>query len=187
MQTITKISVEEYFQQEVQAEYKSEYHNGEVVAMAGASKNHNIIVSNLLFLMNRCLWDKGCQVYPSDMLLKLEKCNKYVYPDMMIVCKDEQNEEHQGLGVLLNPVVIIEVLSPSISKYDQSEKMRCYLELESLVQYVMVDSESVNISSYRRDRNGWFFNIFKSIQEKTNIHDCEIALEDIYRNVKLEI
>ncbi len=149
MQTITKISVEEYFQQAAQAEYKSEYHNGEVVAMAGASKNHNIIVSNLLFLMNRCLWDKNCQVYPSDMLLKLEKRNKYVYPDMMIVCKDEQNEEHQGLGVLLNPVVIIEVLLPSTSKYDQSEKMRCYLIMPGYRFYILCGFLQLMMSKIR--------------------------------------
>ncbi len=64
--------------------------------------------------------------------------------------------------------------------------LRYYLELESLAQYIMVDSESVYISSYSRDKNGWFFNILKSVQEKINIHDCEIDLKDIYRDVKLE-
>jgi len=186
MQTLTKISVEEYLAQEKQAERKSEYHRGEIVAMAGASKNHNIIVNNLLFLINRCLWGKNCLVYPSDMLLKLEKCQKYVYPDIMIVCEDEQNETHQGLDVLLNPVVIIEVLSESTSKYDRSEKMSCYLELESLKEYIMVDSESLHISSYTQNGENWLFRILKDIQSKIKIHDCEMKLEDIYRNVRFE-
>lgn len=178
-----KTSVAEYFQREAQAEYKSEYHNGEIIAMAGASKNHNIIVSNLLAELVFCLKKKNCQVYPSDMLLRLEKCDKYVYPDIMIACENEHNEEHAGLGVLLNPVVIIEVLSPSTSKYDQSEKMRCYLELDSLEEYIMVDSTSINISRYTKKEKGWFFEIFKDIQEKINLYNCAIDLQDIYRNV----
>ena len=186
MQTLTKISVEEYLAQEAKAETKSEYHAGEIIAMAGASRKHNVIVNNLLFLINRCLWDKKCQVYPSDMLLKLEKCNKYLYPDLMIVCEDEELEEHDGLDALVNPKVIIEVLSASTSSYDQTEKMKCYLELESLEEYIMVDSETVNISSYTKNEEDWTFRIIKKLSEKVKILDCEIDLEDIYRNVSFE-
>ena len=183
MQTLTKISVEEYLAQEAKAETKNEYHGGEIVAMAGASRKHNIIVSNLLAELVFCLKGRKCQVYPSDMLLKLEKCNKYVYPDLMIVCENEELEEHQGLDALVNPKVIIEVLSATTSQYDQTEKMRCYLELESLEEYIMVDSETVNISSYTQNEEDWTFRIIKNLSEKVKILDCETDVKDVYRNI----
>lgn len=187
MPTLTKISVEDYLAQEKEAKTKSEYHNGEIVAMVGAKEPHNVIVNNLIFLINRCLWEKGCRVYPSDMLLKLEKCNKYVYPDLMIVCEKPQLEAYSGLDVLLNPLGVIEVLSESTKKYDQSEKMNCYLELESVAEYVMVDSEQVSFASYKKTENEeWLFKTIKNIEDKISILDCEIELKELYRNVSFE-
>lgn len=184
MNILTKVSVEEYLIQEQNAEYKSEYHDGKVVAMAGASRIHNIIVSNLLFLLKRCFWDTDCQVYPSDMLLHLDKCKRYVYPDVMIVCENEQTEKHQGLDVLLNPKIIIEVFSESTSSYDLNEKMKCYLELSSLEEYIMVDSESLSVFSYSRNNEyDWLFKIFSKTNEIVRVGDCELNLGDIYKNV----
>jgi Uma2 family endonuclease len=143
MQTLTKISVEEYLQNEAKAEFKSEYHAGEVVAMAGAQFIHNQIVANLIIEIGTCLKAKNCQILPSDMLLKIPECEKFVYPDISIICGEVQMDElkHFGLDVLLNPRVIIEVLSDSTSVYDQTEKRRCYFTLPSLAQYVLVGSE----------------------------------------------
>lgn len=187
MQTLTKISVEDYLAEEKQAPSKNEYHDGEIVAMAGAQEPHNVIVNNLIFLINRCLWEKNCRVYPSDMLLKLEKCHKYVYPDIMIVCEKPKLEKHSGLDVLLNPIVIIEVLSESTGNYDQIEKKNCYLELESLQEYIMIDSETISLTSYKRkNKHDWLYQISKNIKDQAKIYDCEIALEDIYRNVDFE-
>jgi len=185
METITKISVEEYLAGELKAEYKSEYNKGEVIAMAGAKYAHNRIVANLIHLISTCLWEK-CELFPSDMLLKLPECNKYVYPDIMIVCEEPVLEKNRGLDILLNPVVIIEVLSESTKEYDRGEKMQCYLELESLQEYIMVDSESLNFSSYKKNGGDeWIFSFLKNIEAKANIYDCEIAMKEIYKSVKL--
>ncbi len=188
MQPITKISVEEYFEQEAKAEHKSEYHGGEVLSMAGASEKHNTIVSNLIFLINRCIWDKNCKVYANDLLLKLEKCDKYVYPDVMLVCGEVQLEQHKGIDALLNPQVVIEVLSESTREYDTREKMQCYFELISLQQYIVIDSKKRYALDYHKtDSEDWLMKIAKNEQDKIKIQDCEISLEDIYRKVGFEM
>ncbi|MCS6795928.1 MAG: Uma2 family endonuclease, partial [Raineya sp.] len=153
METPVKLSVEEYMEREAQSEYKSEYHAGEIVAMAGASRNHNIVVVNLLKKLALCLEDKNCITLPSDMLLKLPVCEKYVYPDIVIVCGEEKYEKYKGIDVLLNPTIIIEVLSISTAHYDSHEKLECYLTLESLQEYWLVDSEKVSVKSYKRQSN----------------------------------
>ncbi len=185
-ETQTFISPETYLALEAQAEYKSEYRNGEIVAMAGAQLAHNQIVNNLIFLINRCLWDKDCQAFPSDLLLKMpERCNQYVYPDITIVCGEVKVEKYKGLDVLLNPTVVIEILSSSTRTYDQSEKMECYLALESLRQYIMVDSEKIEVASYTQTaEKDWLYQTLKSDQHQIKINDCEINLDEIYRNVK---
>lgn len=189
MQTTTKISPEEYLEQEAKAKTKSEYRAGEVVAMSGAQLAHNRIVAALLQLIGNCLEDTNCEVFPSDMLLKLPECELFTYPDVMIVCEEVQldDSKRQGLDVLLNPSVVIEVLSKSTADYDRGEKMRCYLTLASLQQYVLIDSESKEIFTYNRtEEDDWLLKIFKKESDHLKIGDCEIALKDIYKKVKFE-
>jgi Uma2 family endonuclease len=187
MPTITKISVEEYLAQEAKAEYKSEYHGGEVVAMAGTSEKHNTIVTNLIVELGNCVKYKDCKVYANDLLLKLEKCNRYVYPDVLLVCGEVQLEQHKGIDALLNPLVVIEVLSESTQGYDSNEKMQCYLELTSLQQYILIDSKKIYTQDYHKTNSGdWLLKITKNEQDKIKIQDCEISLKDIYRKVSFE-
>jgi len=188
MQIIIKISTEEYLEKEAKADIKSEYRAGEVIAMSSAQLAHNLIVSNLIYLLNECLWDTNCRVFPSDMLLKFPDCESFAYPDVMIVCEEVKldSDKKQGLDVLLNPSVVIEVLSKSTADYDRGEKMRCYLTLPSLQQYVLIDSESFDVSTYlRNNENEWLLRIFKSQSEKIKIGNCEIVIEDIYKKVKI--
>jgi Uma2 family endonuclease len=186
MSTLTKISPKEYLEQEAKNEYKSEYHAGEVVAMAGASRNHNVIVANLLKKLGLCLEDKSCLIFPSDMLVKLPSCEKYVYPDVIIVCQEERYEKQRGLDVLLNPTIIIEVLSETTAHYDSNEKMECYFTLDSLQEYWLVDSEKIAIRSYKRQSNDdWILHLSKNPDEKILIGECEMLLKDIYLKTNL--
>jgi Uma2 family endonuclease len=186
METLVKISPQEYFEQLAKSEVKLEYHAGEVVAMAGASRNHNILVSNFIFELNNCLRYKKCSIFPSDMLVKLSKCKKYVFPDVTIVCEEEKYEKCKGLDVLLNPTIIIEVLSTSTSAYDSNEKMECYFTLESLQEYWLVDSESVSVKSYKRTtENDWILHLSKNPDEVLKIGECEALLKDIYLKTDL--
>jgi len=186
METLVKISPQEYFEQLAKSEVKLEYHAGEVVAMAGASENHNLIVVNLINELANCLKYKNCKVYPSDMLLKLPICEKYVFPDITIVCGEVQKEKHRGLDVLLNPTIIVEVLSASTVAYDSHEKMERYFTLESLQEYWLVDSESVSVKSYKRTtENDWILHLSKNPDEVLKIGECEVLLKDIYLKTDL--
>lgn len=186
MVTTNLISPEEYLVQEAQATHKSEYHAGEIVAMAGAQTAHNRIVASISGELYICLKHGNCELFPSDMLLALPECEKFVYPDLMIVCEEPNIERHEkrGLDVLHNPAVIIEVLSESTASYDRTEKMDCYLKLSSLKQYVLVDSERVSVKTYTRTpENDWLMHTETDKNKTVVIGDCEIALADIYRKV----
>ncbi len=182
------ISKEEYLDREAIAETKSEYHNGKIIAMAGAQEIHNRIVGNLMGELYACLKHKNCQVYPSDFLLYLAECEKYVYPDITVVCGNIEiaEEKRKGLDVLLNPKIVIEVSSKSTAEYDLSDKMQCYLKLASLQNYVIVSSESKLIIVYNRDKDG-DFKVKTYSDEEVLIGECKIKIEDIYRKIGFEL
>ncbi|SFF28494.1 Uma2 family endonuclease [Thermoflexibacter ruber] len=188
MKTLTHISIDDYLLQESQAEYKSEYHAGEIVAMAGAREPHNAIVSNLIILLGQCLWKGKCRVYPSDLLISLPECEKFVYADVSIVCeKVALGEQRYGIDVLLNPTVVIEVLSESTELYDRVEKFACYKTLKSMQQYVLVDSRKVLIETFTRTaENDWLLKSISDKGKKVKIGECEILVEDIYHHVVFE-
>lgn len=124
------------------------------------------------------------------MLLKLPACKKYVYPDITIVCDEILLDENkkQGLDVLLNLSIIIEVLSESTKLFDKTEKLNCYCMLQSLQQYIMIDSEKFEIIIYTRtENNDWLIHIVANINEKIKIGEYEIDSKDIYNKVGYEI
>jgi len=182
------ISKEEYLDREAVAETKSEYHNGKIVAMVGAQEIHNRIVGNLIIRLGMYLLDKDCQVYPSDFLLYVPECDDYFYPDITVVCDNVEiaEEKRNGLDVLLNPKIVIEVSSKSTAKYDLSDKMQCYLKLASLQNYVIVSSESKLIIVYSRDKDG-DFKVKTYNDEQVLIGDCNIKLDDIYRKIGFKV
>jgi Uma2 family endonuclease len=186
MKTLTSISVEEYLLQESQAEYKSEYHAGETVAMAGAQFPHNVIVSNLIGELYDCLRKGKCQVIPSDMLISLPECEKFVYADVSVVCEKVQlsTQKRVGLDVLLNPNVVIEVLSESTELYDRVEKFGCYKTLKSMQQYVLVDSQKILVETFTRTaEDDWLLKSTNDKSKKVKIGECEILVEDIYHHL----
>ncbi|TAE18556.1 MAG: Uma2 family endonuclease [Bacteroidetes bacterium] len=177
-----------YLEQELNAPLKSEYHNGEILNMAGAKEEHNLIVANIIVELGICLKGKNCKIYPSDMLLKLEQCKKYVYPDVMVVCQTAEIERksEKGADTLLNPSIVIEVLSPSTALYDKVEKKRCYQMLDCLQQYVMIDSAKIEVTSYTRTAEGWLLEILQDLTESIQIGECLIQLHDLYAQVVFE-
>jgi Uma2 family endonuclease len=186
---VKTISEVEYLEQEAVATTKSEYHHGEIVNMAGAREEHNLIVANAIVELGICLKGKHCKIYPSDMPLKLAQCNKYVYPDVMVVCDKADLEQlsKKGLKALLNPTVIIEVLSENTALYDKVEKKRCYQMLASLQQYVMIDSTQVALTHYIRTSGGqWMVETLQSLEESVQIGDCFIKLADLYAQISFE-
>ncbi|MCK5728860.1 MAG: Uma2 family endonuclease [Methylococcales bacterium] len=141
------ISINEYLQGELVSDIKYEYINGDVFAMAGAKRSHNIISMNLAILLGTHLKDTPCQTYGSDMKVGIltESDDVFYYPDLHVSCEKSDNELYN-----VEPKLIIEVLSDSTERKDRAEKFRDYRKLNSLEEYVLVAQESLRVEIYRR-------------------------------------
>src|SRR4029453_10754721 len=146
------LSPEAYLAIERQATCKSEYVAGEMFAMAGASRRHNLIVANIIRILGNQLLESSFNVYPSDLRLKISHTGRYTYPDVVVTCAEEQFEDAHR-DTLLNPVVIIEVLSEPTEAYNRGKKFEKYQHIESLVEYLLVAQEPYRIERYVRQSN----------------------------------
>ncbi len=187
MATIPKhyMTADEYLQKERTAEFRSEYFRGEMFAMAGASANHNLIVGNCIQALGQQLKKKPCRVYPSDLKLRIEATGLYTYPDLSVVCGEPQLDS-DGVDVLLNPVVLVEVLSDSTEAYDRGKKFEHYRTIPSLMHYILVAQDRHSIDCFSRHTNGsWFLATCQALGEKLvfSAIDCELAIEDVYDKV----
>jgi Uma2 family endonuclease len=152
----TYLSEEEYLEQERKAPFKSEYYKGEVFAMAGAKRKHNAIVTALVSGLYPILKDNPCEVYPSDMRVGNKLDRFYTYPDVSIVCgKPEFIDDKED--VLLNPSVVIEVLSESTERYDRGGKFALYRNIPSIQEYILVSTEERKIESFVRKGEDWTY------------------------------
>jgi Uma2 family endonuclease len=148
-----RLTPEEYLERERRAERKSEYLAGEVFAMAGAGRRHVLAVTNLARELSSRLRDVRCEVYSTDMRLRVSPAGLYTYPDVMVVCGEPRFADDQR-DTLLNPVVIIEVLSESTKDYDRGEKFRQYRSLPSLAEYVVVAQDAAHVEHWARRPDG---------------------------------
>jgi Uma2 family endonuclease len=174
----------EYLELERNADFKSEYYNGEIFAMAGATLIHNKIVSNLIFLFNQFLKDKPCDVYPSDLRLQVEKSGLYTYPDITIVCGKTELLDNK-FDTLKNPTILIEVLSDSTEKYDRGQKFSFYREIPSLKEYILVSSKTVKIEKFKRLEDGNYLYIESNEHQPFPIDSIKmnLNLEDVYNKI----
>lgn len=187
--TTALVSVEEYFFMLEKSDVKLEYRAGKVVAMAGAQAPHNIIAGNMLGELFACLKKAGCRIVGSDQLVKIESCNRYTFPDLVIVCQKAIYEKaRNGLDALENPEIIIEVASESTELYDRTDKFKCYQTLQSLKEYVLVASTKKQVEVFRRhNHNEWILHIYDENDNLIKIGNCEVALNDIYNNVEMTV
>lgn len=179
------LTPEEYLTLERQAEFKSEYFAGEVFAMAGASQRHNLIAANVIRLLGNQLLDRDCNVYPIDMRVKIPRINKYTYPDIAVVCGENQFEDDQ-YDTLLNPVLITEILSESTEAYDRGKKFEHYQSLESLREYVIISQDAYRLEQYvRQDDRTWMYTEFHSADDPASLPTitCTLLLKDVYAKV----
>ncbi|MCC6329324.1 MAG: Uma2 family endonuclease [Acidobacteria bacterium] len=179
------VSPEEYLAFERDAVDKHEYFNGEIFAMAGAGKRHNLIAANLIRLIGNQLVDRVCNVYGSDMRVKVPSGN-YTYPDVVAVCGEELFED-KAEDNLLNPLVIIEVLSRSTEAYDRGAKFEQYQTIPSFREYVLITQEPYRVEQFvRQDVNAWTYLEFRTADDAMRLEsiDCELRLSDIYFKVE---
>ena len=183
----TYFTPEEYIALERKADYKSEYFNGHIIAMAGASSEHNLIIGDIFYGLYPELRQRGCLVYTSDMRVRPSPGDTYVYPDVVVVCGEPEFED-DAFDTLLNPIVIVEVLSPSTEVYDRGEKFTRYKQLASLQEYVLVSQDKVQVEHYRRHGTQWGLSHYRELEDVLRLPaiGCELPLRDIYARVILD-
>lgn len=178
-------SLEEYYLIEEQANYKSEFYDGEIFAMAGGRPNHSFISSNITSALSNKLQNKNCRVFNSDLKIQILK-NITVYPDAGVVCGKIELAENRK-DAITNPILVVEVSSPSTKEYDRSGKFMRYQQIESLETYLLVDSEKFFVEVFSLQKNGkWTIESFENLNDKISLEslNIELKLSDIYEKIE---
>ncbi len=188
MSTATKtlLSPEEYLARERRAAYRSEFYRGEMFAMAGATWEHTLIKDNLAAEARNRLKGGPCQVVTSDLRVRVDATGLYTYPDLVVVCEPPQFEDDVH-DTLLNPRVIVEVLSDSTEKYDRGAKFGHYRQLPSVLEYVLVAQDRPLVERYvRQADDAWLLTAFSDLTETFEFGSVAVSipLEEIYRGVR---
>ena len=195
----TRLTPEEYIAFERKALpdgkiIRHEYINGELIAMSGASRVHNLITINISTALHTHLRGSGCETYANEMRVSTPTTTSYFYPDVVVV-REEPRFEDEVFDTLLNPIILVKVLSPSTEVYDRREKFAHYRQLPSLQEYVLVAQDQVRVEHYRREEKhgtalvtgkDWIFTDFQEFEEilpLTTIQ-CKLPLQEIYERVK---
>lgn len=180
-------TVEEYLAFEREAFEKHEYIDGELILMAGASREHNLIGTNITSELRNQLKGKSCEVYANDMRVRM-KGNRYGYPDVVVVCGEPKFADDE-FDVLLNPTVVVEILSSSTRFRDKTEKLETYQKMESIKECLLIEQKLMRVEHYiKQTPNLWLLRIYEKSDEIVNLESigCEILLSDIYLQVKFK-
>lgn len=179
---------EAYLIKERESDWKSEYFRGEVFAMGGASRAHVLIVTNVLTGLNTQLRSRPCEVYASDMRVKVSSSGLYTYPDVVVVCGAPDFEDRE-LDTLLNPGLITEVLSPTTEAYDRGAKFEQYRAVASLTDYLLIAQDRTLVEHFvRQPDNTWLLTAYNETNDAMMIAslDCRLTLGEIYEKVSFD-
>ena len=180
------LTAEEYLQMEKNSPVKHEYINGEIYAMAGATDTHVTIAGNIFALLLSHLRGSGCRVYISDMKARIESKNRFYYPDVIVTCeeKDRENSTYKKF-----PRLIIEVLSDSTEAFDRGDKFIDYQSLETLQEYVLINSNKARIECFRRtEKNLWTLQFYTESNQQFQLTSIDFTstIDDVYEEVVFE-
>ena len=181
------VTSEEYLAHERQAESRSEFWDGEVVAMSGASFAHNLIVANVVGELRFQLKKRPCSVVPSDLRVYLEATHRYVYPDVVVVCGDPEFTDEEN-DTLINPTLIFEVLSKTTKDYDRGEKFLRYRTLPSLREYVLISQDRPFVEHFvKQAEDKWLLSEVHGLEATMTLEsiDCRLELAEAYDKVAL--
>ncbi|MCQ8103849.1 Uma2 family endonuclease [Methylomonas sp. SURF-2] len=170
----------EYLSGEMLAETKHEYIDGEVFAMAGASRNHQRLVGNLHAALNRYLANHPCEPFANDLKVKAESC--FFYPDLVVVCDDANGDEYY----IDKPTLIVEVLSKTTRRMDKTTKLAAYKTLPSLLEYVLIEQDHVEVELFRRSQNWFAEHYFLGDSFNLESIDLTVNVTDLYHRVDNE-
>ena len=181
-QPIVRLTEQDYLSTDRASEHKSEYVDGEMYAMSGGSLRHSRLAVRSIVVLENQLSGRNCRVYNSDARVLCAKKRSYLYPDVSVVCGAEEALESTD-DILVNPTIIVEVLSPSTADYDHGKKFAIYREIPSFNDYLLVHSDEVLIEQYTRQPAGnWLLSDHKGIEAVVELRSigCTVALKDIY-------
>ncbi len=179
----------EYLAMERKAKYKSEYFNGQILAMAGASERHNLIAGNVFAELHLQFKKRTCKTYSSDMRVKVSETGLYTYPDVVAVCDRARFDDTQK-DTLLNPTLIVEVLSKSTRGYDLGMKFAHYRKLDSLQEYLVISQTKYHVEHYVRQPNKqWLLSEYESLSDIIELPSINfrLVMADIYDKIEIVI
>jgi len=179
-------TVEEYLAYEQETDTRYEYIDGEIFAMSGGTENHSLITANALTEVSYQLRGSSCRAYTSDLRAKISD-TKYVYPDFSVVCGDAEFADDNHT-MLTNPVLVVEVTSPSSMSYDKIIKRDFYLTLPSLQGYLILDQHRIFAELYTRNETDWSIRQYTDIDDRVplDILNCTLPLKEVYRGIVFE-
>jgi Uma2 family endonuclease len=183
-----KLTEAEYLSLERTADFKSEFFNGEMFAMAGASREHNELKDNMIGEIFSRLKGGPCRTYSSDQRVKVSRTGLYTYPDLLIVCGTPEFEFDKDVDTLLNPQVIFEILSESTESYDRGAKFQQYWQVPSLREYVLVSQDKMLMERFvRQPDDSWLLTTFDDAAGDFTLAtiSVRVPLVDIYRGVEI--
>ena len=181
------ITPAEYLSIERASATKSEYFDGQLFAMAGASRRHGLIVSNLNRVLGNQLLDRPCEIYPADMRVKVTKTGLYTYPDLAVVCGEPEFEDNVA-DTLLNPALLVEVLSKTTENYDRGVKFEHYRRLLTVREYLAIAQDRMHVEHHVRQGDGsWVLREYAVVDDVLELRSigCRLALAEVYQKVKL--
>jgi Uma2 family endonuclease len=187
MSTVPKrlLTEQEYLAKERHASYRSEFYRGEMFAMAGASREHNLIVGNIQRYLGNQLEGRPCETYSTDMKVRITPTGLYTYPDVVVVCGGPQFAD-DAHDVLLNPTALVEVLSPSTASYDRGDKAVHFRQLASLRELLLVEQEFPAVEHYIRQESGdWLLKEVDDAQTRIELASigCSLTFAEIYSRI----
>jgi Uma2 family endonuclease len=184
-QTKLRFTLEEYLALDKVSEERLEYWDGQIFNMSGASPEHVRIQRNLTGILFRELKNKKCEVFTSDMRIKVPDYPPYRYPDLSALCGEPIFETLHGLKVLTNPSLIVEILSPSTEEFDQSDKFTYYKSIPTFTEYLLISQDKALINRHFKAREEWEEEIIEGLNKEVRLLtvDSVISLQELYTNV----
>jgi Uma2 family endonuclease len=185
-----RYSVQEYLELEEASETRNEFHGGEILAMAGTTFEHSAIFINLATLLRQGLRGSPCRPLDGNLRVKVPRIPRYVYPDLSIVCgKPQFDPDDQKKKTIINPKVIIEILSKKTESYDRGDKFSFYRDVASLEEYVLVSQRQATVETYLRQADGsWSFRAYHGLDADVNLRSLPIVIpaREIYADVEFD-
>jgi len=184
-----RYTLEEYLELDRSSDERLEFWDGEVFSMSGVSDQHDQIEVNLIISLDGRLSPHGCRVFSANMRIKVPSLPPYRYGDVSALCGEPQFEVIDGVDVLINPALIIEILSKSTEARDRGKKFTHYKSIPSFSEYLLISQEHPNVSQFiKQGDRFWLHREFDSLEDVVKLasFDCELSLKEIYRNVKFD-